>query len=281
MRRLFADIETSPNVVLAFSAGFNQTINHDAIIQERKIICIGYRWEWEKKARVTVWDEDQNDKKILQEFSELAEDADEIVGHYASRFDIPWIRTRCLIHKLPPIPLYKIVDTKSIASKYFYFNSNKLDYISRVLGHGGKLKTEFDLWKRILLDNDRDALKYMAKYCAIDVDRLADVYNDMKAYIRPETHVGVLHGGGKWCCSHCGSDNVVKSKTRVTASGTIQHQMKCVKCGGYHQISDSSFKEYSEYMSGKKGKTNDKKNTDTKTTRKANLPKTGSSRRSI
>jgi predicted PolB exonuclease-like 3'-5' exonuclease len=238
MKRLFADIETLPDQVLAFSAGYNQTINHDAIFKERCIICIGYKWHGEKKAKVLRFDKNQCDKKMLQEFIAIANEADEIVGHYGNHFDWPWIRTRALFHKLPPFPVWKTVDTKQIASKYFYFNSNKLDYISSFLGHGKKLRTEFKLWKDIALNNDQKAIDYMCKYCAIDVDRLEKVYNDMAAFIPAKTHVGVLQGGEKWQCPNDGSKNVKQSKVRITAHGAKTYQMQCQECGRFYTISE-------------------------------------------
>lgn len=117
IRRLFADLETSPNIVLAFSAGYNLTINHDAIIQERKVICIGYKWEGERDVTVLRWSRDQDDRQLLIDFFKVAEKADEIVAHFGNNFDIPWLRTRCLIHHLDPVPLYKTIDTKALASK--------------------------------------------------------------------------------------------------------------------------------------------------------------------
>lgn len=254
IKRLFWDIETSPNVVLAFRAGYDINIQHDAIIHERKIICIGYKWEGEKKVHVLRWSADQDDKEMLRDFLLVANEADELVGHYSDRFDLPWFRTRCLIHRLPPIPTYKTVDTKSWASKHFYFNSNKLDYISHVLGHGRKLKTEFELWKEILLHNCQKSLDYMCKYCGVDVKRLEAVYHDLAPYAKPKSHVGVMQGKDKWTCPRDGSKNVTKEKTRVTASGTIQHQFRCKDCGGYYQISDAAFKVYQEYLAEKKSK---------------------------
>lgn len=244
VKRLFADIETSPNIVLAFSAGYGLNINHDSIIFERNVICIGYKWEGEKKVHVLRWDRDQDDRKMLIDFFKIAEEADEIVAHFGNGFDIPWLRTRCLKHRLNPIPLYKTVDTKALASKYFYFNSNKLDYVSEFLGHGRKLKTDFDLWKRVLMKNDQTALNYMCKYCGVDVLRLEKVFKDIQPYVRPRSHAGVMAGRDKWTCPRTGSTKVIKSKTLVTASGTIQHQMKSLEDGGYFTISDSAFKDY-------------------------------------
>lgn len=251
IKRLFADIETSPNIVLAFSAGYNLTINHDSIIHERKVICIGYKWQGEKKTHVLRWDQNQDDRAMLVEFFKIAEEADEVVAHFGNGFDIPWLRTRCLIHKLNPLPLYKTVDTKALASKYFYFNSNKLDYISNVLGHGKKLKTEFSLWKNILVNRCQKSLDYMCKYCGIDVDRLEKVYLDMEGYVRPRTHVGVMNGGEKWSCPRCGSKNVKLSKKRVTAAGTVQYQMQCRSDGSYFTISQKAYNDYQEYLSSK------------------------------
>lgn len=246
VRRLFWDIETSPNVVLAFSAGYNLNINHDAIIQERRIICIGYKWEGEKSVHVLRWDKNQCDREMLRAFIDIAGQADELVHHYGNHFDMPWFRTRVLFHKLPPIPIYKTVDTKALASKYFLFNSNKLDYISNFLGHGKKLRTDFDLWRRIVIDKCEKSLNYMCKYCGVDVRRLEAVWTDFKPFVKPATHAGVFAGRDKWTCPHCASEHVKKNLTRYTAAGTRQHQMRCHECHSTYSISDKAHCEYQE-----------------------------------
>lgn len=247
IRRLFWDIETSPNIVLAFTAGFGLNINHDAIVQERRIICIGYKWEGEREVHVLRWDENQCDKKMLIQFVKIANEADELVHHYGNHFDLPWFRTRVMFHKLPPIPVYKTVDTKALASKYFYFNSNKLDYISDFLGHGKKLKTEFSLWKKILMDDCQKSLDYMCKYCGVDVRRLESVYKDMAPFVQARTHAGVLGGASKWTCPKDGSKNVRADKLRVTAHGTRQWSMQCLDCGSYFLISETAHSQYLQY----------------------------------
>jgi hypothetical protein len=236
LKRLFWDIEVSPNVVLAFAAGYDQNINYDAIVQERKIICIGYKWEGEKKVN--------DDRELIRDFLLVASAADELVAHYGDRFDVPWFRTRCLMLRLDPTPVLKTIDTKAWASKNFYFNSNKLDYISRVLGHGGKEKMEFEDWKLITMFNDKKALDKMCHYCGVDVEKLEKVYHDLARYVKPKTHVGVLSGGENWTCPRTGSRNVTKDKTRVSASGSVTHQMKNLDTGTYFTINDSAHKNY-------------------------------------
>jgi predicted PolB exonuclease-like 3'-5' exonuclease len=252
VNRLFWDIETSPNIVLAFRAGYDLTINHDAIIHERKIICIGYKWEGDKKVTVIRWDKNQNDGEMLRKFMAVANEADELVHHFGDRFDLPWFRTRCLLNGLEPLPPYKTLDTKMWASKYFYFNSNKLDYISQVLGHGGKEKMEFDDWKRIVMLNCKRSLDKMCHYCGVDVEKLEKVYHDLKFCVKPKSHAGVMAGLDRWTCPRDGSKNVYLSKTKISSSGYKSYQMKCNDCGGYFTINESAFRDYQANKNKKK-----------------------------
>lgn len=248
VKRLFYDLETSPNVVLAFRAGYDVVINHDAVIVERKIICIGYKWEGEKKTTVLRWDKNQDETAMLAKFLEVANEADELIAHFGDRFDLPWFRTRCLLLGFPPLPPYKTVDTKAWASKNFYFNSNKLDYLSKVLGHGGKEKMEFDDWKKIVMSNCQKSLDKMCHYCGVDVIKLEKVYHDLAPYVFSyKTHAGVFAGGDKWMCPRDGSKNVRVSKKRVTKNGTVQFSMQCQDCGSYFTISKSAYEDYLEY----------------------------------
>jgi len=246
VKRLIYDLEVSPNVVLAFAAGYDKVINHDAIVEERKIICIGYKWHGEGRAKVLRWDKNKDDKAMLVEFAAIAHEADELIAHFGDRFDMPWFRTRCLFHGLPPLPHYKTVDTKAWASKNFYFNSNKLDYIGSFLGYGNKLKTDFSLWRDITLSNNQKALDKMCRYCARDVELLERVYDTLQPHLKAKTHAGVKAGLDNWTCPKCGSKHVHKSKTRHTASGQVLHQMACGDCGSYHSINTAAFKRYEE-----------------------------------
>ena len=246
INRLIWDIETSPNIGLFWRAGYRLSIQPNAILQERAIICICYKWEGQKKVHSLKWDKGC-DKRMLEKFLEVAEKADELVAHNGDKFDIKWFNTRCLIHGLKPPPIYKTVDTLVIARRRFYFNSNRLDYLGTLLFGSGKIRTSFDLWKNILLDNCPKAMKEMVKYCKEDVRLLERVWQTLEAYHRPKTHVGVLNGAEKWTCPYTGSHNVVKSKTVVSTAGTISHQMKNVETGKYYTINEKSYRDYREW----------------------------------
>lgn len=233
-KRLFFDIETSPNIGLFWEAGYKKNIDYSNIIKERAIICICYKWEESKEVFEVHWDSKQCDKALLQKFIKIANDADELIGHNGDRFDLAWIRTRCLYHNIDMFPNYTTIDTLKIARSKFKFNSNKLNYIADFLGIGQKIKTEFGLWKDIVLHKDKKAMDAMIKYCKKDVVLLEKVFKAIKGHIAPKTHFGVKFGGDRGSCPECGSDEIMRNAIRYTASGVKKITYKCRTCHKYH-----------------------------------------------
>ena len=241
-KRLFFDIETSPNVGFFWQSGYKLNIPYTNIIKERAIICICYKWADEDKVYSLQWDKNQDDKAMLEKFMVVANEAHELVGHNGDRFDLPWIRTRCLFHGIPCFPSYTTIDTLKHARSKFRFNSNRLDYIAKYLNVGEKSETGgFDLWKDIVLNNDKDAMTTMVDYCKNDVVILEKVYNHIKNYVPHKTHYGALETGEKTCCPECGSEDLRYSKTRYSATGTQRIQMQCNDCHKYHTVAGRTY----------------------------------------
>jgi DNA polymerase III epsilon subunit-like protein len=237
-KRLYFDIEVSANVGLFWQSGYKLQIGTENIIKERAIICICYKWEEDKDVYYLHWDRKQDDKKLLQEFIQVANEADELVGHNGDKFDLAWIRTRCLLHRIEMFPQYNTIDTLKIARSKFRFNSNRLDYIGKFLGLGQKIHTDFNLWKDIMLNNDKLALDKMIDYCIQDVVLLEKVHKELNNHIPANTHYGVIFGEGRGSCPECGSDDIIRSSKRVTASGLVKIQYKCKTCNKMHSKTD-------------------------------------------
>jgi uncharacterized protein YprB with RNaseH-like and TPR domain len=239
-RRLFFDIETSPNIGLFWEAGYKKNIITDNIIKERAIICICYKWEDEKEVYSLNWDSKQNDKTMLTKFILVANQANELVGHNGDKFDLAWIRTRCLFHHIDMFPNYVTIDTLKVARSKFRFQSNKLNYIAEFLGLGGKIKTEYNLWKDILLKNDKVAMDKMIKYCKKDVTLLEQVFKALRGHMIPKTHYGVIFGQDRGSCPECGADakDLIVNNKVTTATGLTRIQYKCKVCNKYHSKTD-------------------------------------------
>ena len=237
-KRLYFDIEVSANIGLFWQSGYKISIGTENIIKERAVICICYKWEESKDVYYLHWDKKQCDKKMLQEFIEVANEADELVGHNGDKFDLAWIRTRCLFHNIEMFPNYVTIDTLKVARSKFKFNSNRLDYIGKFLGLGQKIHTNFDLWKDIMLNNDKKALEDMIDYCIQDVILLEKVHKALNNHIPSKTHYGVAFGGDRGSCPECGSDELIKYNRRIMASGLVKIQYKCKTCGKFHSKTD-------------------------------------------
>lgn len=242
IKRLFFDVEVSPNIGFFWKSGYKLNISYDNIIKERAIICICYKWENESKVHFLHWNKG-DDKKLINDFAKVIIQADEVVGHNGDNFDLKWFRTRCLYHGIKSLPQFKSLDTLKISRKEFNFNSNKLDYIAKFLGFGGKINTDFGLWKEITLNNDAKSLKKMIKYCCKDVILLEKVYKKLELYTTHKTHVGVLGGKGKCTCPNCGSSNTKAHLNKILASGMKRKQLQCKDCGKYFTVSETAFKK--------------------------------------
>lgn len=243
-KRLFFDIETSPNIVLSWRTGYKINLDPENIIKERAIICICWKWENDEKVNYLTWDDKQDDKTMLEIFSQIIIEADEVIGHNGDRYDIPWIRTRCLYHRIPLLPDIKSLDTLKKVKSRFLLNSNKLDYIGKFLKVGEKQDTGgFDLWKKICLNNCNESLIKMVNYCKQDVVLLEQVYKEIENYIKHNSHIGSFETESVLSCPGCSSKEYNYIKKLAAPSGTISHQLQCSDCNKYYKLSNTNFKK--------------------------------------
>lgn len=236
IKRLILDVETSPNLVFCWSTGYRLNISPENIVKERALICACWKWEGEDKVHSATWDKG-DDRELCIKLAEILNEADEVVGHNSAKFDVPWIRTRCIFHGIAVNPDIVDVDTLKLAKKAFRFNSNKLSYITEFLGLPTKIHVDYDLWKQVVLDNSELALSKMVRYCKQDVRITEQAYQKLQPYGAYKTHVGVLNGNSKSSCPKCGSEDVQKRGTHVSAAGTRSQTMSCNVCGRRYTIS--------------------------------------------
>lgn len=228
--RLFFDIEVSPNIGMFWKSGYEISVDHNSIIKERAIICICYKWEGQKKVYSLRWDKKQNDKKMVSDFIKVADGASELVGQNGDRFDIKWIRTRALIHGIQWTPYINTLDTLKMARNSFNFNSNRLDYLGKILLDKGKLDTGFGLWKDIVLSNSESAMLKMIKYCKNDVILLEEVFNKFRPYVKPKQSYAMDRGS----CPECNGINLKINRSSGLPSGNTKVQFFCKDCSTYH-----------------------------------------------
>lgn len=191
VKTLFYDIETSLMKQYTFSIdGYN---TYKDIIEDWKILCASYSWDGDNKIYAVAY----NEKKIVEELTEVVEEADIIVHHYGSKFDYTSLQARAAKLTgcpLPPLNQYNSVDTCKAAQKYFRFTSSKLDYLAAFFEVGRKRPVDKQLWR----DVDQGvpgAMPKMIKYNMQDVRILKKVYKKMAPWlVNHPSHKLILSG---------------------------------------------------------------------------------------
>jgi|694.fasta_scaffold77970_1 DNA polymerase elongation subunit (family B) len=234
-KRLFFDIETSPNVVLSWNVGNKINLSYDNIIQERAVICICYKWAHEDTVHHLSWNKG-DDKEMLIKFIKIMNEANQIVAHNGDNYDVKWLRSRCVFHNIPMMPNYDTIDTLKLSRTGFRFNSNRLDYIGKYLGLKGKTETGYDLWKDIVLNDCKVSMIKMITYCKRDVELLEKVYNKLNPYTKHKVHFGVAAGNGRISCPECTSINLRRDGLRYSAAGTVSQKIQCNDCHKYFTV---------------------------------------------
>lgn len=231
---LFLDIENSPNLGYVWGK-YEQDII--AFNKEWYMLSFSYKWLGEKTVKCfslpdfSGYSKDKtNDKKLVTELWKLLDSADIVVGHNLDRFDLRKTNARFFAHDmLPPSP-FKTVDTYKVAKKHFFFNSNKLNDLSKV---GKKVDTGgFGLWLRCMA-GDKEAWKLMVKYNKQDIVLTEQLYYELRPWITNHPNLNVLDETIKNCPA-CGSDKLQRRGFRITRNGKKQ-AFQCSDCGAWGQ----------------------------------------------
>lgn len=241
---LWFDLEISPLTITSW--GTYET-NALEIVKEQYILSIAWKWRGEDEVHVlalpdfpeTYECDPTDDSALVEAMHELFGMADIVCGHNLQKFDRRKANARFLKAGLPPPRPYTVIDTLSLARKYFDLPSNKLASLGEYLGLGGKVEHEgYGLWKKVM-SGDTDAWARMKEYNARDVELLEAVYQKLKGW--HEQHPSMVTISDKfgfndedtpYLCPSCGSDNVHREGARRTRS-FLYRRIRCVDCGSW------------------------------------------------
>lgn len=113
------------------------------------------------------------DKRVVYELIEAMNKYTLIYTYYGSRFDIPFLRTRALVHNLKFIPRGEVQhrDLYYLARRVLKLSSNRLENVCRILGIEGKTHIDQRFWVLANTGN-KEAIEYICDHNKADVDIL-------------------------------------------------------------------------------------------------------------
>ena len=233
---LFYDIETTPLQAWVWRCG-KQHIRHGQLVQNEfnqwQIICIAYAWNDNKPAKCLAWDYDTHDySEVIEKFDKLVQQADITIGKNSDKFDVKHINTQRMLLGQEPMPDWALVtdDLEKQLRRHFVFPSHSLDYVSHLLGYGGKSPVEFQDWINIVENRNKASFNRMIKYCKKDVEDTRSIWNHVEPHVIPKFNYAAYYGDLR--CSACGSTNITKNGTRMRGKTKYQ-RFQCNDHGGY------------------------------------------------
>jgi DNA polymerase elongation subunit (family B) len=229
-RILLYDIETSLQPVAVFQLAGNDWIDPSSILAERHLISVCWKWYGNAKVHsVSLLDDPKrfaadphDDRHVAEVFHKVLQEADVLVGHNSDSFDLRYLKTRMLVHGLPALAPMSTLDTYKVAKKHFMLNSNKLDYIARLLKIGKKMDTPKGLWMDVLRGS-RKAVSTMVKYNRHDVILLEKVFSRLRPYMDNHINRELFSKEG---CPRCGSSKI-QSRGYHRAISRVYRRFQC------------------------------------------------------
>lgn len=234
MNILLLDIETAPNLAYVWGL-WNQNIATNQIADSSYVMC--WSAKWHKKPKV-FFDSVQQSRRVdmLEKIHRLMSRADAIVHYNGTKFDVPTLNKEFIKFGFkPPAPSYPI-DLLHVVKRICRMESNKLDYVSKYLNIGEKVKHEgHELWVKCM-EKDPEAWKRMKKYNQQDVALLEKLYVKMLPWI--DRHPSHAAHDEEQCCPNCGGTHFQQSGWRVTM--TMKYaRYQCMNCGKWFRNNKS------------------------------------------
>ena len=197
------------------------------------ILCAGFKTVGTGKAKVlsvadyTGKDILEREKKLLKDISIELLDSDIWLTWYGTYFDIPFVNSRLLYHRLPVLPAtYPHIDGWKVSRNRLKLRNNRLKTVQEFLG----TETEKDsvlgpIWIKAM-NGDHKALQYVINHCFKDIKALEEVY----VLLRPLIIDHPWNGNG--ACGTCGESKLQKRGIHLTRTRKYQ-RFQCMSCGSW------------------------------------------------
>jgi len=119
------------------------------------------------------WTNDRaNDYQITKAIAEELRRHAIVIGHYSSKFDIPFLRAKMTKHSLEPLPQMFGIDSWRIAKNNFQVQSRRLKNLAEFFDIGEKETVEGPLWMDAAYNGDKEAMDKIVQHNIKDVEIL-------------------------------------------------------------------------------------------------------------
>lgn len=228
MKILLIDIETSPNLAHVWGL-WQQNVGLNQLIESTEMMCFAAKFLGDKRTQFYSTFH-HGRAEMVQKAWDLMNEADVVMGWNSKSFDEKHLNREFLEAGLRPPSPVKSLDLMHAVKRKFRLPSNKLQYVSTLLGTAGKVQHEgHELWIKCLA-GDAKAWARMKKYNVQDVDLLQEVYEQLLPWIDGHPSVALYDALEEDSCGNCGSTALKREGYAFTKLGKFQ-RFVCETCG--------------------------------------------------
>ncbi len=210
----------------------NHNISIDNILGNSEVLCWSAKWCGKDEVMFSS-KKNGHKKRMLKRIYDMLNEADVVVTYNGNAFDLKILNKEFALQGWGPPSPYKSVDLLATVRKRFRFTSNKLGYVSEVLGVGEKVKNSGTaLWLSCMnpkAADYEDSWKLMRDYNIQDTVLLESLYNRIKGWIPSHPNVGAFDNT-PLVCPNCGSKHVQR-RGLYRATTMTYRRYSCNDCG--------------------------------------------------
>lgn len=244
MKILLLDIEISPTLATVWGL-FNQNLGIHQITGNSEVLSWAAAWHGAEDVEYSSLGITSK-ARMIKGIYDLLEEADVVITYNGDRFDLKILNQEFMMQGWGPPAPYKSVDLLKTMKKNFRGTSNKLDYWLQRLDLGAKVKHRgHQLWLDCM-NKVPGAYEEMETYNIGDVVELEKLFDRVKPWIHNFPNMSVFHEDH--VCSHCGSADLQKRGTTLTAALRYQ-RYRCNGCTGWSRGSKAIRADYEKVIS--------------------------------
>ena len=177
---------------------------------------------------------------MLKDVRDELSKAGALISWYGPGFDIKYINTRLIGHRLTALPPIPNIDGWRIAKEKMKLTSNRLASVSSFLGVKEKTPLNGPIWIKASA-GDPSALKYIITHCKQDVIVLEEVYELIKGLASTGPNIALIKDMGVDGCPRCGETRLQSRGFRFTISQRYK-RFQCQACGAWSHGKPESIK---------------------------------------
>jgi len=204
------------------------------------ILCIGYKFNFEKKPTVISILDDPRFKKdhrwinserwVLDQFYEKFLEADAHCTWYGSRYDMPFCNTKRVFYKDPIFPPTPHIDLWRTSRYQLKMSNNRLESCGDYFFHESiKTRVKPIVWRKASVGH-APSIKYVVNHCDKDIVELERMHDIMRPLIKnyPSSNAKT---GDLEACSKCGGKKIHRGTGQSIKR--IYDRYQCKGCGSW------------------------------------------------